>query len=51
LTPGQAVSFENREGQVYGRVIKINRKTLVVQSEDNRQWKVSAGMIKLLPDV
>ena len=51
LRTGQAVSFESREGQVFGRVIKINRKTVEVQSEDNRQWKVSASMIKLLHDV
>ena len=51
LNLGQAVSFETREGQIFGRVIKINRKTVVVQSEDNRQWKVSVGMIQLLRDV
>jgi hypothetical protein len=43
LTLGQAVSFESREGQVFGRVIKINRKTVVVQSEDHRQWKVAVA--------
>ena len=51
LNLGQAVSFETREGQIFGRVIKINRKTVVVQSEDNRQWKVSVGMIQPLRDV
>ncbi|WP_416138927.1 transposase [Halomonas sp. HK25] len=51
LTLGQAVSFATREGQIFGRVIKINRKTVIVQSEDNRQWKVSAGLIQPLRDV
>jgi len=51
LTLGQAISFETREGQVFGRVIKINRKTVLVQSEDNRQWKVSVGLIQPLRDV
>jgi len=51
LTLGQAVSFESREGQVFGRVIKINRKTVVVQSEDNRQWKVAVALIQPLRDV
>ncbi len=52
LTPGQALSLESREGQVFGRKIKINRKTVVMQLEDNRQWgKVSAGMNKLLQNV
>jgi len=51
LNLGQAVSFATREGQVFGRVIKINRKMVVVQSEDNRQWKVSVGLIQPLRDV
>jgi preprotein translocase subunit YajC len=51
LNRGQAVSFETREGRIFGRVIKINRKTVVVQSEDNRQWKVSVGLIQPLRDV
>ncbi|PAU74086.1 transposase [Halomonas salipaludis] len=51
LTLGQAVSFATREGQVFGRVIKINCKTVVVQSEDNRQWKVSVGLIQPLRGV
>lgn len=51
LTLGQAVSFESRVGQVFGRVIKINRKTVVIQSEDSRQWKVSVGLIQPLQDV
>lgn len=51
LTLGQTVSFESQEGQVFGRVIKINRKTVVVQSEDHRQWKVSVGLIQPLRDV
>ncbi|UYG06082.1 transposase [Halomonas sp. M4R1S46] len=48
---GQVVSFETREGQIFGRVIKINRKTVVVQSDDSRQWKVSVGLIQPLRDV
>lgn len=51
LTLGQAVSFESREDQVFGRVIKINRKTVVVQSEDHRQWKVAVALIQPLRDV
>nr|WP_245678788.1 hypothetical protein [Halomonas shengliensis] len=51
LTLGQAVSFESREGQVFGRVIKINRKTVLVQSEDQRQWKVAVALIQPLRDV
>ena len=51
LRLGQAVSFNSREGQVFGQVVKINRKTVVVHAEDHRQWKVPARVIKLLRDV
>ncbi|MBK8971240.1 MAG: transposase [Hahellaceae bacterium] len=51
LRLGQEVHFQSREGQVFGRVIKINQKTVLVRSEDNRQWKLPAGMIKLLQDL
>lgn len=29
--------------------IKINRKTVVVQSEDNRQWKVAVAVALIQP--
>ncbi|MBK5943068.1 transposase [Halorhodospira sp. 9621] len=51
LRLGQEVSFESREGEVFGRVVKINRKTVVVHTEDHRQWKVPPGIIKMLRDV
>ena len=51
LRLGQAVSFESREGEVFGDVVKINRKTVVVHAEDHRQWKVPAGVIKLFRDI
>lgn len=51
LRLGQEVHFNSRAGQVFGRVIKVNRKTVIVQTEDNRQWKVSAGMLRLMRNV
>ena len=51
LHVGQQVQFDNGEGRVFGTVIKINRKTVVVLSEDKRQWKLPAGMINIVRDV
>lgn len=51
LRLGQSVSFTGRDGEMFGQVIKINRKTVVVHAEDNRHWKVPAGVIKLHRDV
>lgn len=52
LRLGQQVHFESQqEGRIFGKVIKINRKTVLVLSEDNRQWKLSAGMVSIIRDV
>lgn len=48
---GQEVHFDSQEGRVFGKVIKINRKTVIVLSEDRRQWKLPARMIKILKTV
>lgn len=51
LRVGQQVHFDSGEGRVFGTVIKINRKTVVVLSDDKRQWKLPAGMINTIRDV
>ncbi|TQE98317.1 MAG: transposase [Spiribacter salinus] len=51
LRLGQTVAFECREGEVFGQVVKINRKTVVIHADDHRQWKVPAGEIKPLHDI
>jgi len=48
---GNTVSFESREGTVFGIVIKLNRKTVVVLSEDQRQWKVPPGMLTQVKEI
>ena len=53
LCLGQTVHFDTRDerGEVFGKVIKINRKTVVIMSEDGKRWKVAAGLVKPLRDV
>ena len=51
LRLGQTVHFDTRDGEVFGKVIKINRKTVGILSEDGKCWKVSAGLVKPLRDV
>lgn len=48
---GNAVSFESRVGRIYGLIIKINRKTVSVLSEDKPQWKISPGLLTMVKDV
>ena len=51
LQLGSKVSFENKNGQkFFAIVIKINRKTLVVLTEDNHQYKISPGLVQLVKD-
>ena len=52
LRLGQTVSFHSRKsGPVLGTLIKVNRKTVIVASEDGRQWKVPISMVKPVRDV
>jgi len=49
---GNQVHFADKMGRrVFGTVVKINRKTVVVQSEDGKQWKVSPGLLSLVTDI
>jgi hypothetical protein len=43
---GARVQFTGKGGEVVrGEVIQINRKTITVQSDDHRQWRVSASLL------
>ena len=44
LTVGDAVSYEGRNGLTKGRVVKINRKYVLVDTA-NGKWRVPATML------
>lgn len=48
---GNQVSFKTEEGIVFGIVIKKNRKTVIVLSEDKRRWKLPPGMLSMVKDI
>lgn len=48
---GNQVSFKTEEGIVFGIVIKKNRKTVIVLSEDKRRWKLPPGMLSFVKDI
>ena len=52
LCLGNQVHFEGRMGQqVFGVVIKINRKTVIVQSQNGKQYKIPPSMLSLVTDI
>ena len=49
---GQQVTFESsRHGRQIGTLIKFNRKTVVVLTDDNRQWRVPPHMLSPVKNV
>lgn len=51
LRLGVKVTFESQQGQVFGVVVKINRKTVIVLDDDGHQYKVSPGLLRPIYDV
>lgn len=51
LNLGTQVSFESStRGRVFGNVIKFNRKTVVVLTEDRHQWRVPPDVLTPIKD-
>ena len=49
---GSKVSFRSRDNKtVFGTVIKINRKTVVVLGEDKQRFKVPPGLLAIVKPV
>jgi len=46
------VTIEGPDGTIFGIALKLNRKTIIVASEDKlRQYKVAAGLVKPVNDL
>ena len=48
---GARVSFETAEGRQFGRLAKYNRKTVNVDTEDGRRWRIPPHMLTEVKDV
>ena len=48
---GQRVSFDSQHGRQFGTVVKYNRKTVAVLSDDGRQWRISPHLLSPVKDV
>ena len=48
---GAQVSFETAEGRQFGRLVKRNRKTVNVDTEDGRRWRISPHLLSAVTEV
>ena len=42
---GARVSFETAQGRQFGRLVKRNRKTVNVETEDGRTWRIPPHLL------
>lgn len=48
---GSRVSFETAEGRQFGRLVKYNRKTVNVDTEDGRRWRIQPHLLSEVKEV
>jgi hypothetical protein len=48
---GARVSFDSQEGRLFGTLVKYNRKTVTILTDDGRQWRVSPGLLSAVKDI
>jgi len=48
---GAKVSFDTDGDRIVGTLVKYNRKTVTVLSDDGRQWRVTPGLLSAVKDV
>ena len=51
FTKGSHVCFETEDGIVFGHIMKFNKKTISVISDDHTQWNVSPRLLSLVKTV
>ena len=48
---GVRVSFDSQDGRQLGTLVKYNRKTVAVLTDDGRQWGVSPSLLSPVKDI
>lgn len=44
---GDRVSFTSNDGtEKHGRILRLNKKTVTLLTDDDQQWKVSPGLLR-----
>jgi len=47
---GARVSFDTRQGRELGTIIKFNRKTITVETDQGQRWNVSPHLLSEVKD-
>lgn len=47
---GARVSFDSQDGRQLGTLVKYNRKTVTVLTDDGREWRVSPSLLTPVND-
>jgi len=50
FNPGQRVSFAHHGGRILGRLVKYNRKTVTVVTDDGQRWNISPHLLSVVKD-
>ena len=48
---GERVSFESAEGRQFGRLVKRNRKTVNVDTDDGRHWRIPPHLLTAVKEL
>ena len=50
FNPGQRVSFEHGGGRLFGTLVKYNRKTVTVVTDNGQRWNISPHLLSAVKD-
>lgn len=50
FNPGQRVSFEHQGGRLMGTLVKYNRKTVTVVTDNGQSWNISPHLLSAVKE-
>ena len=50
FNPGQRVSFEHQGGRILATLVKYNRKTVTVVTDNGQRWHISPHLLSAVKD-
>ncbi len=50
FSPGQRVSFEHQGGRILATLVKYNRKTVTVVTDNGQRWNITPHLLSAVKD-